>query len=360
MANENFQVSRFGVTQSSGRRFWYRLIERFFQRRVLYLLPVILLAGLGVMSVSRSQSDFRSTGVLNVSTGTLLSDLSAVRGSNTYSYETPAASTARKINELLRTDVFVQIVAAEAGLEDALAAGALTLDDIRETTLAIADGDTLLAVSSTAPSAQGAYQLVNATIDSYIQWVLEVDISDSSAAEDFYIDLLNSYDQRVVVAQQALDQYLITHPAPRAPAVRSVEEELEIQRLNAALTRAQDQYDTAQTGAEQARLETQRAKSESNQKLKIVDPPQIPDAPEPALQKNVITIAIFTMLGLMVAAAFLILSTLADRKIRSQDDLETIPGLEVVGVIPKVHSKRGANRKAKAATDGAGPTIVAA
>lgn len=360
MANEQFQVSRFGVTSSSGRRFWYRLIERFFQRRVLFLLPVILLTGLGVMSVSRGQSEYKSVGVLNVSTGSLLGELSSVRGSQTFSYETPAATEARQINELLRTDVFVQIVAEAADLGDSLASGALTLDDIRLTTFAQADGDTLLAVTSTAPSSQGAYRLVTAAIDSYVDWRLQLAISDSSAAEKFYVDLLTSQGKRVDIAQKALNDYLIGNPEPPAPAVRDVEETLEIRRLDDALTRAQDQYDTWQGGAEQARLETQRAKSESDQRLRVVDPPQIPSNPEPALKKNIITMTIFIILGLMVAAACLILSTLADRKIRSQDDLESIPGLEVVGVIPRISTKQRNGRRAKEPAVLADRTVVAA
>ena len=327
---------------------------------MLYLLPVILLTALGVLSVSRGDADYKSTGVLNVSTGSLLGELSNVRGSQSFSYETPAASEARQINELMRTDVFVQIVAEEADLGDSLAAGALTLDDIRATTVALADGDTLLAVSSTAPSAQGAYRLVTATIDSYVQWQLEASISDSAAAEKFYTDLLGSQDKRVDVAQKAFNDYLISHEAPVPPRERPVEETIELRRLDDALTRAQDQYDTWQTGAEQARLETQRAKSESDQRLRVVDPPQIPAAPEPALKKNVITITIFFILGLMVAAACLVLSTLADRKVRSQDDLESIPGLEVVGVIPRVHTKQRSGRRSKPADVVSDRTVVAA
>jgi uncharacterized protein involved in exopolysaccharide biosynthesis len=197
-------------------------------------------------------------------------------------------------------------------------------------------------------------------MDSYVKWQLDSSISDSNAAVKFYEQLLVAQDKRVNVAQDALNKYLVEHQAPPAPRERPIEETIVINGLNDALTRAQEQYDDWQAGAEQARLETQRAISESDQRLRIVDPPQIPAAPEPTLKKNVLTAAIFFMLGLMVAAACLVLSTLADRKVRSQDDLESIPGLEVVGVIPRVRAKQRSGRRAKPAVVTADRTVVAA
>ncbi len=346
-----------GEDRSGARRFWFRLIDRFFQSPFLFLVPILVMIGLSAASVARSDSEYRSVGVLNVARETAIQQIQG--GDNGIFVDTPAATVARDITELLGTEVFVQIVADRAGLTDALLAGDLTIDDIRATTTAIPAGDTLLQVASTAPDPQGAYQLATATIDSYREWNLNTTISQAKGAEAFYADLLESYDLRVSLAEKDLDDYLVANPEP-VGRDRPAEETILIGRLNDAVVSAQEQYNTALTASEQARLLTQQAQTESEQKLKVVDVPQIPDAPESGLKAAVMSVAIFAILGAVISAILLVLATLADRKVRSADDLSAILGLEVVGVIPKFEMGQTGGRKRKHAQRSEQPPSIEA
>lgn len=344
--------------RSGARRFWFRLIDRFFESPLLFLVPIVLMMVLAGASVLRSESEYKSVGVLNVARETAIQQ---IQGSdNGIFVDTPAATVARDITELLGTEVFVQLLAERAGLSDALLAGDLTLDDIRATTTATPAGDTLLQIASTAPDPQGAYQLVTATIDSYREWNLNTTISQAKSAEAFYADLLESYGLRVDLAEDDLDDYLLANPEP-VGRDRPAEEAIQIGRLNDAVVSAQDQYNTALTASEQARLLTQQAQTESEQRLKVVDVPQIPDAPESGLKAAVMSVAIFGILGGIISAVLLVLATLIDRKVRSAEDLSALLGLEVVGVIPKFEFEQAGGRKRKhAQRTGQPPSIEAA
>ena len=57
------------------RSFALRLLETFFRRWFLCLLPALLLIGVGVESVATAQSKYVSKGVLYVESETLLSKL---------------------------------------------------------------------------------------------------------------------------------------------------------------------------------------------------------------------------------------------------------------------------------------------
>ena len=59
------------------RQFLFRLLETFFRRWVLYLVPIVVFLGLGFMSVSNTKDVYVSTGVIYVDDETLLAALTA-------------------------------------------------------------------------------------------------------------------------------------------------------------------------------------------------------------------------------------------------------------------------------------------
>src|SRR6185436_1371863 len=116
MAYDEFIVtSRSERSQASGRRFWYRVAESVFRRWPLFLLPLLVLIGVGVVPATRVTAQYQSVGVLNVASNPLLADVAPLGGTGAPGFETPSAATTRQINELLRTEVFVRTVAEHAG-----------------------------------------------------------------------------------------------------------------------------------------------------------------------------------------------------------------------------------------------------
>jgi hypothetical protein len=102
--------------QAGRGRFSSRALHVFFGHPILYLLPALAILLVGIYSGIQQTSEYRSVGTLNVSTVTFLGTLSDTR-TDPYKADTAAAVTARQFNELMRTDGFASLVAANAGLE---------------------------------------------------------------------------------------------------------------------------------------------------------------------------------------------------------------------------------------------------
>jgi|GEM_PF-4771853 len=336
MAYDEFIVtSRSNRSQTSGRRFWFRVAESFFRRWPLYLLPLLLLIGVGVLQASRVTAQFRSVGVLNVASNPLLSDVSPLGVTGATSFETPSAATTRMINELLRTEVFVRSVAEHAGLKGALEANLVTIDQIRARVGASSTGTRLLDVSASWPDATTAVQLVISTIDQYTDHVLQGQIKNSKEAETFYTDLASGYSKALADAQDALKNYVVANPAPRI-GERPAEQTLTMQTMQGVITQAQTQLTNAENKIEEAKLATQQARNQTGDSLQLVDPPEVPTAPASVHRQQAITLAVYLFLGLFVVVAMLLVSSLLDRAVRSAEDIDVATGLAVVATVPSI------------------------
>jgi hypothetical protein len=336
MAYDEFIVtSRSDRSQASGRRFWYRVAETFFRRWPMFLLPLVVLIGLGVVQATRVTAQYRSVGVLNVASNPLLSDVSPLGGTGATGFETPSAATTRQINELLRTEVFVRTVAEHAGLKGALDAKLVTIAQIRARVGASSTGTRLLSVSATWPDATTAAQLVTSTIAQYTDHVLQVEIKQSSEAETFWTGLVSGYQKELDAAQAALQAYVVANPPPRI-GERPAEQTLAMQAMAGLIDAAQTKLTTAETKIEEAKLATQQARSQTGDSLQLVDPPEVPSAPQSIHRRQAMAVAVYMFLGLFVVVAMLILSSLLDRAVRSAEDIDLATGLPVVATVPSI------------------------
>lgn len=332
-----------GAATTAGRRFRVRLAEAFFRRWPFLILALLAFGAVGVVASSRQTDKYKSVGLLNVADTTLLGDLTSVRGDATFSYETVATRTARSVNELLRTDTFVRDVVDRAGLTDSVESGIVTLDTVRSSVYASADGDTLLQVIALTSDANASYRLASATIDGYIAYVLDSEVSESQGVEDFFKQRQPALQDAVDAAQEAIDDYLRSHPAPAAGGDRPIEEQIEIQRLDATLSSAETALATNQQKVEDAQLATDTSIAESGQKLKVVDPPSVPEAAQSTLKTKAFTVLVFLVLGTGASLAALIAMALVDRAVRSADDLiDDESGLNVLASIPELKVLRRA------------------
>jgi uncharacterized protein involved in exopolysaccharide biosynthesis len=321
-----------------GKVFAMRMAESFFRRWPLYLLPVLLFVGLGVLQAKGISKTWRSVGSVNVSSSTFLSDLTSVRTPDV-GYETPATKTARDMNERMGSDAFATTVADTAGLKSALATGAVTLDYVRAHVSAAPAGDTLLQVSSVTDSPQLSRQLAGALIVSYTSYVLSVEVADSNTALQFYQDRITKDQAALDTAQQALLTFLKNNPAPSI-GERDEVQTVTIQGLQTTVATAQTAVNDDGAKLNEAQLKVTSAKSDINQRLSVADEPNLPLGPEPVKMKQVFALAIFALLGLLVVIIAVVIAALLDRAVRSSDDILAATGLEVVATIP-VRKKSG-------------------
>jgi capsular polysaccharide biosynthesis protein len=313
------------------RRALLNVLETFFRKPVLYLLPVFLLTALGVMTAMNSSKEYQSTGVLNASAGSLLNEIT--EQSRSYGFERPSTVTARNINNLLRTSVFLGTVIQLAELDDEVDNGFLTTDQIRSAISARASGDTLVAVSATTQVPELSQALASGTLRGFVEYVKSQDIADAQVRYDTYQSLYDANVRRLQEAEQELEDYLLAHPED-ANGERPITEELEVDRLSTAQRRAEDAIQATQTDLTDATLARDVASTVVDRQLRILDEPGMPGAPTSGVRDKVMTVGIFFVLGAALSLAFVVLAAVLDRSVRLPSDISSKFGLEVLGVVP--------------------------
>ena len=308
-----------------------RLLENFFRRWYLYLVPVVLLGLFGIFSLAGSKKQFQSVGTFNVESSTVLSSLSGTNDP-TYGFDTPATSTSKRIAALLQTEQFVKEVAAKAKLDAAVAAGQITIEKIRSSIQASPNGANLVNVVAKSEIPAVAQALAGSTIDAFVQDIVDSQASQSDAAVTFFDGLLPGYKADVDKARQAVDAYTSSHPAP-VVGNRSDDEQAELGRLNTDLSQAQSRYDDALSKKQDAQLSTEKTRADVGERLRIVDAPALPQAPLGSMSKLITSFGTFIVLGCILSVAAVVLGTLLDHTIRTPSDVSQM-GYRLLTVVP--------------------------
>lgn len=310
-------------------------LEAFFRRPLVHLIPFFLLVGLGVFTSLTAPDEYRSIGVLNVTEGELLADIGQGDG-GVIGFDPLATTTASNLNNLLKTGTFMSEVIETAGLTTVVRQGIVTIDDLRAMIMVEPNGDNLVAVWATTEQADLSHRLADATLQTFREFNLGNDISDAQATVTLRERQYERYLQRYEAAVAARDQFVVEHPAPAPPLERSTDEQAELGALTEELTRARNQLSDAESQLDEAEIAVQEARNIFDRKLRILDPPTVPETPEPRLKAAVLTTAMFAVMGLILSAGFLFLSASVDRSVRTPGDVVSRFGVEVAAVIPQV------------------------
>ncbi len=314
-----------------------RLLESFFRRWYLYLVPVLLLGILGFLSVSGTKSKFESSGTFNVENTTILLHPERNGVEPTFG-ETPADTTSKRISATLGTDQFIKDVATRAGLDQALASGKITANWIRSSLSASANGSNLVKVAAVNEDPQIAQRLAQSTIDAYVQTVIDAASSQSTAAVSFFDDLIATYQGNVDQATKALNDYVASHPTP-ALGARPEDEQAELSRLNAALTQAQTALSSAEGKRQDAELSIEQTKADMGQQMRLIDAPALPLGPQAKLKTMIMSFATFLILGFILTIGALVVATVLNHTILSAADVKERLGVRLLAVVPEGSGK---------------------
>ena len=314
--------------------FTARLVDQFFRRWFWYALPVVLLMAVGVRASQNVQEPFISSGTLSASENPLVAT-PEVRGTSIGQFEPPASGIARLINEQLRSDSFVEIVAERAGLAAALDSEAITLDVIRQQVSVAPQGENLLTVRASWGDAQTSYLLVDATINGYLDLLAETVAIDSVEAIDFWTGIRAEAQTRSDTAEDELRGYTTTLPELDPGERLSTAQELDLTRLNATLDAALADVRDAQDRIDTAKLNVEQSKSEAGRQVRVVDPPRPANAATPETFKKITTTFMFTLIGLLISGVALAVTTALDHSIRSLAQLQSASGMTSAAIVPR-------------------------
>ncbi|MBK5222599.1 MAG: hypothetical protein JJE52_06935 [Acidimicrobiia bacterium] len=324
-----------------------RVVDNLFGRLGRYLFPVVLFAAIGILTASGVTPRYQAGARLSASANPLVGGAQA-RGAAIADWETAASGTARLINEQIQTDVFTLEVAERTGLAASVEAGAVTLETIRGQIRATGQGSSSVGLVGRWDDPATAHRLVESTLEVYLERNAELIASDSNDAIQFWTERLNEAELRVGQAEDELEAYLRTLLPVPSGQERGADEQLTIARLQGALDRAIQSSVEAQRSIDGARLNLVQAQSEAGRQLRVIDPATVPTSPESIRSRIVLTVLMFTALGVVVSLTALVASTLLDRTMRIDRQVAAIAGT-TTATIPLVRSAsrwwRGPDRR---------------
>jgi hypothetical protein len=234
--------------------------------------------------------------------------------------------TSRNINELLGTNEFAMNVADNAGIGSAIESGVLQLAGIRQSIGAYPTGTNLVTIRVATDNPELSFRLASSTIASFTQWVIDGDVAESTAAEAFFDNLLMTYESDLNEARTALSSF----------EGDSSEPSVERDRLASEVELAVGRYASALQKSEDAQLRTETATSDITQRLRVVDVPQLPFAPESSRKAAALTVATFVAVGMLFAIGFVAAGAVLDRSVRYVGDVQSRLHLDVLAVVPAV------------------------
>jgi hypothetical protein len=228
------------------------------------------------------------------------------------------------------------VALALCGVHDAL----ITSDVIRQQVSANAQGENLLTVQASWSDSETAYLLVDATINGYLGLLADTVAVDSVEAIDFWAGIRADAQTRADVAEAELRAYTQTLPELLPGEQLTTEQQLEVTRRNATLDTALADVSDAQARIDTAKLNVEQSKSEAGRQVRVVDSPQRASAPTPETFKKLTTLIMFTLIGVVVSAVALVVTTMIDHSVRSVAQLRAVTGGGSVATVARSKSLR--------------------
>jgi capsular polysaccharide biosynthesis protein len=299
---------------------------------------------LGFFQASKTGQLFQSSGTLSASTNPLVPDPS-IDGINSQFWESPAQATSRSLNERLGTENFMQAIVDEAGLSESVDAGLLDIAYVRQHIWATANGDSILAVHAQWDDPQTSYDLANATIAQFQDFLEATASSKASAAEEYWTARLARLEEQRAGAEQALTTYVESLPELDADQDYPVPVQVQLEALRDSVSSLQEKISGAEEKIDEAVLLRTQESSEASESITIIDAPQVPGAPVSTVMKRIMLVMSFMMLGFVIAFAALLVTTVLDHSVSSPADLLAIAEIPLVATIPPVKFGQFGNGK---------------
>ncbi len=322
------------------RRVVLNVLEAFFRRPWLHLLPLILMLILGGVTAFGKDAVYKSTGTITVTAASsnLVSSL-AQGNTQGFNVETPATIVSRNINEQLRTTNFLNTIATqlqENPNDDAQKD--LLRKVIAKDVAATADGDSLVRVSASTGRADLSFRLAQATITAYRNAVVTSQVQGSQKDVSFFQQQVRSAKDALDAANADLVKYVTDNGLSDTTRI-PLPQQLVLKQKQDEVARLQTLYDAAVQQLNDANVKVNAAKTAVDQQLRVTDAAEAPLAPEPRLKKAALTLVIFGVLGLLLTLASVIVSATLDRTIRVPGDITAKFDLDVLAVVPDARAR---------------------
>lgn len=313
-----------------------KFFESYFRHRWLYLLPMVIMSAVGVAFIMTSPVKYTSTATLYVEKQSLLASLTATQTDGSW-WLSPAQITINEINELMSTKSFVRSAIQRTSLEAQMGGGTelvdQTISDFRGLLWLQPLGDKLVQIGANSEDPRLAQEVVNATLDAYVQWKVNTEYQESVVAQNFFANLIKPYQDNLDRTRDDLTIFLEMYPEP-IRGERPPEETMELERLQAEVRRAEERVQATLNNEEEARLSQAKSESVTRQTYMMIDMPEPPSEPKLSLRETAQNMIIFFGIGFVVSFGAIVFAALFDRTIRFPVDAYHALSLRVLAMVP--------------------------
>jgi uncharacterized protein involved in exopolysaccharide biosynthesis len=321
------------------RRVVLNVLEAFFRRPWLHLLPLLLMLILGGVTAFNKDPVYKSTGTITATAAGSNLVSSLAQGNNQgFVADTPATIVARNINEQLRTTNFLNTIAGKLQDNPTDAQKALLREVIAKDVVATADGDSLVRVGASTATPNLSYRLAQATITAYRDFVVASNVQGSQKDVAFFQQQEQAAKTALDNANAALVQFVNDKGITDSSKI-DLATQLQLKQQQDEVARLQTVYDAAVQQLNDAEVKVNAATTAVDQQLRVTDAAEVPLAAEPRLRKAALTLIIFAVLGLLLSLASVIVSATLDRTIRVPGDITAKFDLDVLAVVPDARAR---------------------
>ncbi len=314
-----------------------RIFESYFRHRWLYLLPIVLMIGVATIYFITKEPTYYAQGVLYVRKESLISSLNAITDPGGSWWITPAQETSSQITDLLQTDAFARAVINSTGLEAKMDGGPDVVEnlinDVRSNIWVSAIGDNQLAIHATYEDPVITSQLVSAVLEGYVQWNVNSQRAETETAENFFAEIIQTYEADLNATRSNMEQYLLVHPEP-IRGERSALEKLQLDRLQSEVNLAQERYAKALDKEENTQLASAQIETDARQTYILIDAPQLPTKPETSLRELAMNAGLFVVVGIVITIGAVVGAALLDRSFFYPADVQNWLQLPVLAMVP--------------------------
>ena len=210
-----------------------------------------------------------------------------------------------------------------------------TLTEMREAIWAQSTGERMVFIGVSHEDAQLAHQLAESTMDTYIQWKINISQYDSAEAQRFFAELLDEYRQELDPIRNSLTEYLLSHPEP-VRGDRPAIETAEIERIRSDLSFAEERVANAELKEENARLALTQAESDVRQSYLIFDSPALAIEPMNSLTDMAVTGIVFVFVGVFLSVVGIVGGVFLNRSLLFPLDVRQSFDLPVLASVPEI------------------------
>lgn len=315
-----------------------RFCESLFRNIWLYLLPIVLLTTLAIIYLLVKPPQYISWGTFYIQDESLLASLNSARDRG-FSFQTPSEATVDELSELFNSAAFMRAVAQQTDLESKMSADSRTveqtLNSMRQAIWAESTGQRMIFIGSAHEDPKLAYQMAQSTMNTYVQWKINVSQNESAEAQQFFADLIDKYSNEVEPIRNSLTDYLIMHPEP-VRGERPGIEVAEIERIQGQLAKSEERIAEAEDKEENARLALTQAESDVRQTYLIFDSPTQTSETTGSLTSAAITFIVFVLAGVFLSIIGIIGGAFLSRSLLFPLDVQQSFNLPVIASIPEV------------------------